>query len=358
MNFQFFIALWFLLDCCLVIYASSTLPFAVIGYVPEYRMGNIKWNIAARRTTDLILFSIQPNPSGDGSLDTKFLDPYHIKKAVESAKKKNTRVLVCVGGAGRSQGFLKLVQSSKTQTHFINNLISFCTKFNLDGIDYDWEAPVNKNQQHAYGILIQQTKQSFQPLNKLVTVTSHGRENLGSLTYNAVDRVHVMAYDMGDKLGRHSTFDGTKLLLAKINRALSIPLHKIIIGFPAYGRQMSNPGNVLTYEEIIKRYHPSRKLNEINDFFFNGIGTVIKKTKWAFKSGFGGVMMWEMGQDATERKVSLMASVMRIVRKNEWMVKIIPLKKTDTPTNEEHDKQKIREKKKSLRRKRRKKEEL
>ena len=44
---------------------SAAAPrFLVSAYVPEYRMGGLRWDAVARRATDLVLFSLEPDPAG------------------------------------------------------------------------------------------------------------------------------------------------------------------------------------------------------------------------------------------------------------------------------------------------------
>ena len=40
-------------------------------------------------------------------------------------------------------------------------------------------------------------------------------------------------------------------------------------------------------------------VDEVDGIYFNGIKTIERKTQFAIKKGLGGVMIWEIGQDAS-----------------------------------------------------------
>ena len=47
--------------------------------------------------------------------------------------------MVSVGGGGGGGGFAGIVASSANISTFVNNMVSLCNQYNLDGIDIDWE---------------------------------------------------------------------------------------------------------------------------------------------------------------------------------------------------------------------------
>lgn len=83
---------------------------------------------------------------------------------------------------------------------FVDELIKFCKEHNLDGVDYDWEAPSNQAEAKNYGILLSNTKKLFRAHKLMVTVAIHVWQDLGKVGFNAVDRVHLMAYDAHKQL--------------------------------------------------------------------------------------------------------------------------------------------------------------
>ena len=82
---------------------------------------------------------------------------------------------------------------------------------------------------------------------------------------------------------------------------------------PFYGRQITNRNNALTYAEIKQRFRPGNHQDEAGGFYFNGPDTITKKVKLAKELELGGVMIWEVGQDATG-KDSLLKKVLSATR--------------------------------------------
>jgi len=79
-----------------------------------------------------------------------------------------------------------------------------------------------------------------------------------------------------------------------------------VLGLPFYGR--NSQGTAFTYGELIQKYRPKPDTDEAGGFHFNGPATIQRKTAYAIRQGYGGVMIWELGQD-TKGKASLLNSV-------------------------------------------------
>jgi hypothetical protein len=57
----------------------------------------------------------------------------------QKAAHRNLRVLLSVGGGGRSDGFIFVSKRSADRTSFVQKLVMLCNEQGLDGIDFDWE---------------------------------------------------------------------------------------------------------------------------------------------------------------------------------------------------------------------------
>jgi len=65
-----------------------------------------------------------------------------LKKLVEQRKNHpNLKVMVACGGWGGSGGFSEMARTPEGQKKFVESVVKFIKKYNLDGLDIDWEYP-------------------------------------------------------------------------------------------------------------------------------------------------------------------------------------------------------------------------
>ncbi len=281
--------------------------FCVVGYLPEYRMGDIResW---AKQLTHIIYFSIEPKASGQ--LDTSKLKTDALKKLQTLVKRSNVRMLISLGGWGRSKNFAPMATDTDARRKFVSNLTAFCRKHRLAGADFDWEFPKGPKQEQAYAALLVETKKAFGPHGMLVTVAVGHNKRLAADAYKAVDYIHLMSYDHGV---RHATFADS---IADVKRQLAFGAarNKLCLGTPFYGRNMKNRNDARTYSDIVKAHKPAPGADEAGGVYFNGVNTIRKKTQWAIDNGLAGVMIWELGPD-TPGDTSLRNAIHRTVQK-------------------------------------------
>merc|ERR1712113_699773 len=93
--------------------------FAIIGYVPEYRFGSLDWDSAVRLTSHLVLFSVEPAADGDlrgiENMKPLGMPGSALKAALSNAGAQAPKVLVAVGGAGRSEHYAAAVSTKKSR---------------------------------------------------------------------------------------------------------------------------------------------------------------------------------------------------------------------------------------------------
>lgn len=147
----------------------------------------------------------------------------------------------------------------------------------------------------------------------LATVALHPGQFLPERVCQSLDRVHVMAYDMitqsqNSPTKHHASFQSVKHAMSSFT-SNGCPSSKLIMGLPAYARHESNPGLVKTYEEVINEFVSEQEdeqidmkstINELNSwkgYRFNSASDVKEKCEYAKHSRYGGVFVWEIGQD-------------------------------------------------------------
>lgn len=281
-------------------------PAKVTGYLPHYRAGAID-ALPYELLTDIVYFSIEPRENG--SIDSSQAKPEILKKLTSRAKPKGVKVHVCVGGWGKSGGFSKMAASPATRTAFGRNLTAFLKKHELDGADIDWEHPKTKVEVENFQKLLIELKKSFRPHGFELTVAVAGWGTyLQPKTVPFVDHIYVMAYDQGTP---HSPFSGATSDMTHWEKQ-GVPKSKLVLGIPFYGRNDKN--KAMTYYEILSRFKPSPNSDFAGGYHFNGPATIRKKTAYVIKEGYGGVMIWEIGQD-TKGKNSLLQAIGQEVEK-------------------------------------------
>lgn len=78
-----------------------------------------------------------PNSDSSITLDSVSL----LKRMVAAAHANGTKLVLSIGGAGQSSGFVKATATDSSRSTFVTNLQALITKYNVDGFDFDWEYP-------------------------------------------------------------------------------------------------------------------------------------------------------------------------------------------------------------------------
>jgi len=183
-------------------------------------------------------------------------------------------------------------------------LVQFCADNHLDGIDLDWEADENVANETPnssdYGLLIDALHNAM-PAGGLLSVAVNAILHQISLqTVSELDWVAVMDYDL--QLGDHANYDLSTQYLNEW-AAYGVSKDKLLMGVPFYGRDTIRWADTLIYGRIVNDTQPPSNLDEVYDpndsttWYYNGVDTITKKSKFVVDNGFGGVMIWELGED-------------------------------------------------------------
>lgn len=264
----------------------------IIGYLPDYRAAEFV-AATAQPLTDLIVFSAQPTADGG-------IDPERLAKRIPWAEllelktRARVRLILCVGGWERCAHFSSIAASAEKRQKFVKSAVQLCLDQRLDGLDLDWEHPKTETEQSNYGRLLKDLRAGFRSHGLVLSVTIAGWQNLDKEAIAAVDWINLMAYDHP---GRHSTIEAVQAEVERFLKA-GVPPTKLNLGLPFYGRNITKPEQTLTYRQIVEKYHPAPATDEVDGFYFNGQETIRRKTEWAMTRQLGGIMIWELGQDA------------------------------------------------------------
>eukprot|EP01125_Pyxidicula_operculata_P002476 TRINITY_DN12336_c0_g1_i1.p2 TRINITY_DN12336_c0_g1~~TRINITY_DN12336_c0_g1_i1.p2 ORF type:complete len:321 (+),score=59.81 TRINITY_DN12336_c0_g1_i1:1107-2069(+) len=292
--------------------------FNIVGYLPEYRSGGIKdWDLICKHSTHIIFFSVEPSKDGTiGGLD-RLPSVDVLTSAREAAQNHGTKLLLGIGGAGRSSGFAAMVKNSETKLKFISAVIKLCMDKQLDGIDIDWEVPTTVDELKLMVELWATFKQNMDKYGFILTTALHPTQEafLNHELLNFVDMVHMMVYD---QRGKHSTLEYAEEVINNIE-SLGLPLSKFTLGVPFYGRNVFN-GEPVPYYDIVKKGSWREQSDEADNIFYNGKNLISKKVKLAMKKGLAGIMIWELGQDVQVEDKSLLVAAHQATKPNSGKV--------------------------------------
>lgn len=188
------------------------------------------------------------------------------KVAQLKEKYPHLKILIAVGG-WEAEGFSDMAASAPTREIFADSVVKYIEEHDLDGIDLDWEYPVNG----AWGV-IKSREEDKENFTSLITLL---REKLGedkeiSFCANVsgwfleaveldklvpiIDSVNIMAYDMRGNW-EASAFHSSALyrnpeepqdwglsVAETVDRFLDagVPADKLIVGVPTYGKEYRN----------------------------------------------------------------------------------------------------------------------
>lgn len=269
---------------------TSAIPagFKVVGYLPSWA-GAVNQVQYSKLTHINYAFVIPTASGGLGAID----NVSKLQSLVSTAHANGVKVSISIGGwnDGNDSGFESLAANSGSRTTFVNNVLNMVNQYNLDGADIDWEYPDDGASSNNYSALMLALSNALHAQGKLLTaaVISSDGSSINANVFGYVDFLNLMAYD-GDG-PNHSPYSLAQTSLNYwIGRGL--PKAKAILGVPFYGREPYT-----SYADILAG-GGSPNSDTWNGIGYNGIPTIKSKTSLALSQG-GGIMMWELSQDAT-----------------------------------------------------------
>jgi len=284
----------------------------VVGYLPDYEFSHFS-SIDLGALTTINYFSVTANSSG--SLGTTSASGYsfsQLQTVVAAAHAAPSRVSVSIVIDPGSQ-FQNIASSSTATNTFITNILAFCSTYHLDGIDLDYE-PGNGSLTQAQintwgsflGTLHAQTSAHGLILSEAVQVSPP--YIIPKADISDIDRYNVMDYAL-DYNSSAPYAESISYLTGWAN--YGVPKADLIMGLPFYGSSGTSWNNSAaeTYAQIVGAYeaanggatpNPSLDTLTINGttWGFNGVTTVENKANYVLQNGYGGTMIWELGQDS------------------------------------------------------------
>jgi chitinase len=283
--------------------------------------------------------------------------------ALNSLKHDNPSltVLVSVGGWTWSGNFSDMALTKRSRTLFIESAVKFVNKYNLDGLDIDWEYPGmtgNNNRfrpedKQNYTLLLKELRQQFNREGKklhrhlVISIATGASTDFLEHTEMAkvqryVDTINLMSYDyyvpVWDKTtGHHAPLFTNPVDPKKISadrtvheyESAGVPANKIVLGVPFYGKSWANvsatnqglfqagteaPKTYLPYSSLVNmqtqnsgyvRYWDAKAsapflYNPESKIFisYEDPESLAAKCKYVLDQKLAGIMFWEYSGDS------------------------------------------------------------
>lgn len=191
--------------------------------------------------------------------------------ALNALKQQNPslKVLASVGGWLWSGNFSDAVLTKQSRQAFIDSVIAFIERYNLDGLDIDWEYPgqvgagnhFRPEDRENYTAVLKELRQRFnreeKKLHRRLYLSIATGTNANFLVHTEmgkaqkyVDTVNLMAYDFYEPGSEPTTGENAPLFTnprdpkhesadqaVRAYEAAGVPASKIVLGVPFYGHE-------------------------------------------------------------------------------------------------------------------------
>ncbi|MEJ7588712.1 MAG: glycosyl hydrolase family 18 protein [Ferruginibacter sp.] len=293
--------------------------FKVVGYVhPGKRQGPDLNKISFQRLTHLNIAFVNPDSAGNLVLPAGF------DSLVQKAHEYHVKVLVSLGG-GSHNPFIAGMINDTNRKLFVQQLVQLTADHNLDGIDVDLEGDaIDKH----YDPFISDLSAGLKSMGKLLTAAfaSWNAEIIPSSALEKFDFINVMSYDQTgpwrpNQPGPHATYIKAEEDLHYWTGTRGMPKNKVNLGLPFYGYCFGTKyGESMSYGDIVTSF-PGADTTDIilpeggGAIYLNGLNTIQRKTAMALQNA-GGIMIWQLLQDAEGDK-SLLLAIETIIKTAE-----------------------------------------
>ncbi|HKB44952.1 MAG TPA: glycoside hydrolase family 18 protein [Chitinophagaceae bacterium] len=356
---------------------SKTKP-VIIGYVGGFR-GLITTDSIDVWRLSHINYAFVDIKDNRAWLHNEATDTVNLRKLSELKKiNPGLKILISIGGWTWSKNFSDAVLTDTSTQNFASSAVAIVSKYNLDGIDIDWEYPGMmgdsnmyrpEDKQH-YTLLFKDLRQGLDSLSHIthlkyyVTTAVGGSQDYINHTemdkvQQYADYINVMSYDYAggsDPISGHHTnlyvssadsnqYSAHRSIQAFI--AAGVPPAKIVIGIAFYGKgwQMESADNNGLYRKALK---PARGggFTYLKDSLVNKNGykqywdaeakapylfnpekkifisydderSVKEKCKYVKHYHLGGAMFWEYNSDKKEYLLKVIAGKFKYKNENK-----------------------------------------
>lgn len=349
--------------------------YKIVGYYPNWGMyrnpsfkpQDINFNLVthinyafAKVDTNGNILLFDPWADTDHRTDWNTEKPFWGNfRAFSDLKKKHPHVktLISIGGWTLSDTFSVMAANPVARANFAKNAVTFCQKYDFDGIDIDWEYPCfaehsgRPQDKENYTLLLAELHKAAKTASPALLVTiaapagqSHYRNMEVNKIHQYLDWINLMTYDLHGPWGDYDNqvtnhqaalfppafADPSLCISAAVQHYLNqgVPPEKLVLGMPLYGRVFAQsaglyspyngPGSGTT-QEVGMRFFYDIKQNLLKTYqnsfdeqaqasylysphtkefiTYDDEAILRRKSQYIKEMGLGGAMVWELGLD-------------------------------------------------------------
>ena len=271
----------------------------VVGYLPDWSY-QAYGNLDFTALTHLNIAFCNPDSAGNLSC---WIPDGEMLNIVNKAHSSDVKVLAALGGGGGCDGYLSLIDTPEEMADFNEKIMTYCETYNLDGIDLDIELGYSHEIWKYYADWVSSLRVLCDERGyEMSTATAQWvAVNVTHETFSLFDFVNVMAYDNDADERSHADMEFAQSSLQYFNVQKKIPRDKLVLGVPFYGRGYTADGaldwnSYVAFSELIAMDAANYDSDLYDGIAYNGASTMREKCTLA--KGYGGIMIWELSQDA------------------------------------------------------------
>jgi chitinase len=202
-----------------------------------------------------------PDPSGNLIVPAGFLYP----ELNDDAHANGVKMIVSLGGWGNCAGFPGMASTAANRARFIGQLVDFCRANAYDGVDIDWEFVSNDTEKADYTLFIEALGAALHAQSPPLLLTTaapsgnyYGRWIDFERLADDFDFIGFMTYDYHGDWSDHSGHNsplyapsgdacGSLDETFTYARSRQVPLAKLLVGVPFFGRSFDCGGMGLPF---------------------------------------------------------------------------------------------------------------
>ena len=272
----------------------------VVGYFPSYRYSSAFNSVDYSAMSHVILSFIRYKDK----LICDFSDS-QIKAIKEKCEKSGSKLMIALGGWEGFSYTDNPIDTEEERTEFINELMYYVDTYDLDGIDIDIEI-TNEDFWICFDDFASELSNRLKAEKKLLTmaVSPWFTDGIKESTYDYFDFLNLMSYYPINQINNYVLYYRTR----------GVSDERMNIGVPFYGED--DNGKSYIYSDIIASNKAElSQSNYGNGISYDGIPSIIAKAEYSLS--FGGIMVWEVGQDDFEPEYSLLQAIKNVYSVSE-----------------------------------------